>query len=157
MKQTLHYLLFGIPILPSLVFFNKTVWLLSGVSLLSLFKENAFPYGKCDSLDCVKSVHIRSFFWSDYRKIQTRKISVFIEHFSRSVTSNKIALSCAFHVAQAYSEPYQTSNMELFAKIGDGNSKNSISYVWQGLWMCLRTSNERFYGKITFFFCPSII
>ena len=31
---------------------------------------------------CVKSVQIRSFFWSEYRKIRTRKNSVF-GHFSR--------------------------------------------------------------------------
>ena len=35
-------------------------------------------------LRCVKSVQIRSYFWSEYRKIRTRNNSVF-GHFSRSV------------------------------------------------------------------------
>ena len=35
---------------------------------------------------CVKSIQIQSFFWFEYRKIQTRKNSVF-GHFSRSGTA----------------------------------------------------------------------
>ena len=52
----------------------------------------------CENSHCVKSVQIRSFFWSvfscirtEYRKIRIRKNSLF-GHFSRSVKQNKKCL-----------------------------------------------------------------
>ena len=50
----------------------------------SLHKKRSFPLKI--SLHCVKSVQIRSFSWSEYRKIRTRKNSVF-GHFLRSVSN----------------------------------------------------------------------
>ena len=43
---------------------------------------------ECSLHHCVKSVQIRSFFWSEYRKIRSRKNSVFA-HFSRSASLEK--------------------------------------------------------------------
>ena len=37
---------------------------------------------------CVKSVQIRSFFWSEYRKTRTRKYSVFGHSLRSALTTN---------------------------------------------------------------------
>ena len=36
------------------------------------------------------------------------------------------------NIAEAYSKPCQTPNMERFAKIGNGCAKRSTLNVWQG-------------------------
>ena len=63
--------------------------------ILILMKTAHYPFQYWHYLHCVKSVQIRSFSWSvfscirpEYRKIQTRKNSVF-GHFSRSVTPTR--------------------------------------------------------------------
>ena len=64
-------------------------WLLSKISidLLKLILRNISHYGAFLDVPimkhCVKSFQIRSFLWSKYRQIRTRKKSVF-GHFSRS-------------------------------------------------------------------------
>ena len=71
-----------LPATASTVCYTKYVtrpkrWRTSGVSTVvsNIIQVNSH---------CVKSVQIRSFFWSEYRKIRTRKNFVF-GHFSRSV------------------------------------------------------------------------
>ena len=55
-------------------------------------KENvAVELKDRDILHCAKSVQIRSIFWSEYRKIWTRKDSVF-GHFSHSVDASLILI-----------------------------------------------------------------
>ena len=75
-------------------------------------------------LHCVKSVRIRSFFWSvfsciqtEYRKIRTRKNSVF-RYFSPSAIFTKKVHRCL--TAEVYSEPNQPSKMGIFAKTVNG-------------------------------------
>ena len=153
----------------------------------------------------MKSVQIRSFFWSvfsciksGYRKIRVRKNSVF-GHFPRSDSGMKwvndletyfsqkyrfqqcysfptnrssIVVQRVFIIQKihaisweislnlsksgAYSEPYQTSKMELFAKIVNDFqpltifAKSSVVDVWQGSLAIFTGSNwfQKFFEKL---------
>ena len=112
---------------------NSFKWAFLKLHLKKHEGEQYFLSKKCICwylLHCVKSVQMRSFFWSYFPafglnterygvslriqskcgKIRTRKNSVF-RHFSRSV---EIILT------EAYSKRYETSQMELFVKTVGG-------------------------------------
>ena len=76
----------------------------------------------CENSHCVKSVQIRSFFWSvfscirtEYRKIRIRKNSLF-GHFSRSVKQNKKCLQWYnFFVKYEFTNSPQGHNLHVLS------------------------------------------
>ena len=90
--------------------------------ILTYAKNDSLVYVSSQNCHCVKSVQIRSFFWSiyscvqsEYRKIRTRKNSAF-GHFSRTC---------------------QISKMELFVKItNDFQSLTVFTKSLKKFWLC---------------------
>ena len=107
------------------------------IDLFDLF----VAYQKITSLHCVKSVHIRIFFWSifssiriEYRKIRTRENSVF-GHFSRSVVlcsslvllTSKVSKFVVF--PGTYFLIFDTQNIHIQSKYRKIRIRKKLEYV----------------------------